>query len=692
MPRTEYLVDLLSSASIDAPAANYVDLQKMILARSVATAIFQHPPSTITFPALEIGKQAVLRFAYGIKEAAWPLIKSAVVFTISIESADRRELVFEAQLRPRTRRLDRAWQTRELDISRFEGKSIRVILKTSVAWRRSTEYAWAGWANPRIVHSLTESASVIRRDDHPHVFLLTADALPARYLGCYGHPKTLTPHLDHLAADGVLIEQAWSQSCMTLGSYVSILTGQYPHIHGVSREWQTFPVSQTSLPTVLEAHGYQTLFAASSRELSGRTNHLEQVFTEILPALSNPMQDGAVTTRQFIRWFEQRPDRPCFSWIHYFDVHPPSMPPEPFSSMYYTGDPTDRQNQYLASEIAEIRSVESVLILRAAMPLLEAGQPVTEVVDILEDTAAVLEGHGELRPDLAEHVLNLGARAMQGHSPAEFGKWLSQQTAEMVLGHVPGVLVEWLKEVMKLLASTEMDIKSWLCDVVDFRYPLSMYLSTVSYFDSQINALTTYLKDADLYDQSLIIVTAPHGEILDNSTIPYHHFLLTPDTLHVPLIIKPPKQSDTRSGTRISGTFDLIDLFPTILDIQGLPHAFNLSGVSRWDLIRSGQDIPPHDSFAAGLHQSAHSVFRSPYLFARTRTGIEMQTFHGLASGAPEVLYDTRSSETYISDFPPVVGDLRESLDAWLGNHHPQKSTVRSGGNSQGFFLAELKS
>jgi hypothetical protein len=666
MPRTEYLVDLLSSASIDAPAANLVDLQKMILEREVETAIFQHPPSTITFPALKIGKQAIFHFGYGVKEAAWPLIKNAVRFAISIESAAGRELVFDAKLQPRTRKSDRGWQKREFDLSRFEGQSVRVILQTSVAWRRSTEYAWAGWANPRIVHSLFESVPVARRDDHPHIFLLTADALPARYLGCYGHPEARTPHLDRLAAEGLLIEQAWSQSCMTLGSYVSILTGQYPQVHGVSREWQPFPVSQINLPTALAAHGYYTLFAASSRELSGRNNQLDQVFTEIIPTHSNPMQDGAVTTRQFIRRFEQRPDRPCFSWIHYFDVHPPSMPPEPFSSMYYTGDPTDRQRQYLASEVVEIRSVESVLILRATMRLLESGQPVAEVVDILEDTAAVLKGHSDLRPDLAEHVLNLGARAMRGRSPAEFGKWLSKQTGEMVAGHVPQVLVEWLKDVMKLLESTEMDIMCWLRDVVDFRYPLSMYLSTVSYFDWHINTLTAYLKQAGLYDQSLIIVTAPHGEMLDNSSIPYHHFLLTPDTLHVPLIIKPPKQAtDIKGGTRINGVFDLIDLFPTIMDVQGLPYEFQLSGVSRWDAIKRGRDIPPHDSFAAAMHQLAHSIFRAPYLFVREQTGVEMQTFHRLASGAREVLYDTRSGESYCSKLPDVSESLRETLDAW---------------------------
>jgi hypothetical protein len=638
----------------------------MILAREVETAIFQHPPSTITFPALEIGEQAVLQFACGIKEAAWPLIKSAVRFTISIESAGKRQRVFETKLQPRTRKSDRGWQEHELDISRYAGQSIRVILRTSVAWRQSTEYAWAGWANPRIVHAVLASKPVIRRDDHPHIFLLTADALPSRYLGCYGHPKALTPHLDRLAAEGVLVEQAWSQSCMTLGSYVSILTGQHPRVHGVSREWQPFPVSQVSLPTVLEAHGYHTLFAAGSRELSGRSNDLDQVFKETVPMLSNPMQDSAVTNRQFIRHFEQRPDRPCFSWIHYFDVHPPTMPPEPFNSMHYAGDPTDEQNQHLASKIAEIRCVESLLILRAAMPLLERGRPVAEVVDILEDTAAVLKGQSNSKPDLAEHVINFGARAMQGHSSAEFGKWLAKQTAEMAAGQTPPVLVEWLKDVMTLLEQAEIDIMSWLSGVVDFRYPLSIYLSTVSYLDAQINVLTNYLKEAGLYDQSLIIFVAPHGELLDNSSIPYHHFLLAPDTLHVPLIIKPPKQALAANGSRIGGVFDLIDLFPTILDIQGLPPISSLSGVSRWGELSSGRDITPHDSFAAGPHQLAHSVFRSPYLFARAQAEGGMETFHSLASGAREVLYDTRSGETYLSDMPEVAGSLRKSLDAQL--------------------------
>jgi hypothetical protein len=666
MPKTEYLVDSLAVASIGAPSDNYVDLEKIILERDVETAIFQHPPSTITFPPLTIGKEAVLYFGIGIKQAAWPLIKNEVRFTISIESTPGREIVFFGKLNPRRRKSDRGWHRSEVDLSQFEGQSVRIILQTQVAWRRSTEYAWAGWANPRLVHHVAESTRVPRRDAHPHIFLLTADALPARYLGCYGHRRVQTPSLDRLASEGVLFEQAWSQSCMTTGSYISILTGQHPHQHGVSREWQPFPVSQVSLPKVLEQNGYHTLFAASSLELSGRTNYLDQVFNEVLPTLSNPMQDGAVTTRQFINWFEQRPDQPCFSWVHYFDVHPPSMPPREFNSMYYEGDPTSSEREYLPEAVAEIRSVESVLIVRAAMPLLESGQPVAEVLDVLEDTAAVLKGQSDFKPDLAEHVLNLGAPAMRGRSRADFGQWLADQAREMAAGRVPTELVEWLKDVTKMLESTELDIMSWLRDVKDFRYPLAMYMSTVSHLDTHINTLTSYLKEQKIYDQSLIVVTSPHGELLENSTIPYHHFLLTPDTLHVPLIMKLPKQAgDIKSGARIGGVFDLIDLFPTLLEIQGLENSSRLAGTSRWNQIKRVEDIPAHDSFAAGLHQLAQSIYRAPYLLVREKSGIGMRTFHTLASGADEVLYNANTGEAHLTDLPEVAKSMREALEDW---------------------------
>jgi hypothetical protein len=120
---------------------------------------------------------------------------------------------------------------------------------------------------------------------------------------------------------------------------------------------------------------------------------------------------------------------------------------------------------------------------------------------------------------------------------------------------------------------------------------------------------------------------------------------------------------DSKTGFRVGGVFDLIDLFPTIMDIQGLQTSFKFSGVSRWDHLRRGANIPPHDSFAGGLHQMAHSIYRPPYLLVREQPGTVAQTLHALLSGAREVVFDTASGEVYQQDLPEVAGGLRRSLD-----------------------------
>jgi hypothetical protein len=181
--RTEHLVDLLASATVEAAEDYYVNLQRMTVGREVETALFQHPPSSVLFPPLRLGEGAALRFACGMKESAWRRIRRGVRFTISVETDGRREQVFETTLDPRARVEDRRWQRHTLDLSRFAGRNVRLLFETKMAGGRSNAFAWAGWADPVVEHRApARAAPSPRRDKHTHVFLVTADALPARAL------------------------------------------------------------------------------------------------------------------------------------------------------------------------------------------------------------------------------------------------------------------------------------------------------------------------------------------------------------------------------------------------------------------------------------------------------------------------------------------------------------------------------
>src|ERR1700752_4120056 len=63
----------------------------------------------------------------------------------------------------------------------------------------------------------------------PNVLLITCDALRADHLGILGgHPPSLTPRLDALAAEGVAFRHAVSQGFRTPISMPSLFTGLYP--------------------------------------------------------------------------------------------------------------------------------------------------------------------------------------------------------------------------------------------------------------------------------------------------------------------------------------------------------------------------------------------------------------------------------------------------------------------------------
>ena len=68
-----------------------------------------------------------------------------------------------------------------------------------------------------------------------NILFIVLDQWRADALGCAGNPLIRTPHLDSIAADGVLFARHFAQCAPCGPSRASLLTGQYQHNHGVMR-------------------------------------------------------------------------------------------------------------------------------------------------------------------------------------------------------------------------------------------------------------------------------------------------------------------------------------------------------------------------------------------------------------------------------------------------------------------------
>src|SRR5262245_6279617 len=95
-------------------------------------------------------------------------------------------------------------------------------------------------------------------ETRPNVVLLTIDTLRADHLGAYGSATVRTPHLDRLAADGVLFERAYAQSHITVPSHVSILSSLTVLEHGIADNQAPVARPVVTLPALLRRAGYRT--------------------------------------------------------------------------------------------------------------------------------------------------------------------------------------------------------------------------------------------------------------------------------------------------------------------------------------------------------------------------------------------------------------------------------------------------
>jgi arylsulfatase A-like enzyme len=92
----------------------------------------------------------------------------------------------------------------------------------------------------------------------PNILFIFADDHAYQAVGAYGSGLNETPHIDRLAAEGVLFRNCLVTNSICGPSRAVILTGTYSHVNGFRRNGQRFDGGQTTFPKLLRAAGYQT--------------------------------------------------------------------------------------------------------------------------------------------------------------------------------------------------------------------------------------------------------------------------------------------------------------------------------------------------------------------------------------------------------------------------------------------------
>jgi arylsulfatase A-like enzyme len=374
----------------------------------------------------------------------------------------------------------------------------------------------------------------------PNLLLITVDALRADHLGCLGYARGLSPHIDRLASEGVLFSQAIAHGPRSPASFPAILASMYQDAgaeHGL-------PAGATTLAQVLNRRGYDTAgFCAGNVYLSRYFGY----------------QCG----------FDEFQD--------FLTIEPGSEPPERRGS----------------GQLAPLRSSVRRFLEdsgRYDAPFLLFSSALRGKKNIA-DMAKSEDVHPfEGGETLNEEALVWLAQPREG----PFFLWL----------HYMDVHFPYLPRVAHLRPADHGRFAlSLLC--LFFRryaYPrrvlVDLYDDRIRDVDRILGQLLERLQAGGFLQDTVVILTADHGEEFREHGGWVHGAKLYDELLRVPLLLKGP---GLPRGAVIPEQVGLIDLAPTALDLLGLTDKVDtFQGDSFLPWLRGDRDGPPEEFVYSG--------------------------------------------------------------------------------------------
>ena len=202
------------------------------------------------------------------------------------------------------------------------------------------------------------------------------------------------------------------------------------------------------------------------------------------------------------------------------------------------------------------------------------------------------------------------------------------------------------------------------------------YAGEIAYTDHCIKQIIDKLKELDLYDSTLIVITGDHGEMFGEHKEQSHGYFVYRNVIRVPLIFKVPGKD---KAIRVRDNCGLMDIVPTICDLLGIEAPEAVQGKSLRSYFKSGE--------TSGEKRSIFAESLTPTTFsANSLLSVINDKWQYIQTTRPE-LYDLVADPYELADLiteePQRVRILQDSLREIL------ESSVNIGGSDTRFGIDE---
>lgn len=437
-----------------------------------------------------------------------------------------------------------------------------------------------------------------------NVLFLISDDLKASSLGCYGNDVCQTPNIDRLAKQGMVFDRSYCQGTWCLPSRQSFMYSRY-----VGKGRQT-------IGEYLQSHG---MYSARV----GKIFHM-RVPGDIIDGTDGPDVAECWTERFNMPGREAHTpgDYACLNLNIFTDEEAnrqsTAMPHRMFVTVQYDGDGSDQPDAKSASKAIELLSEHSKDPFFLAVGFVRPHYPMVAPRQYFDRY-----DHQEIElPDVPNNDLDdippAGLRGITNGNNA-IGKHPDNQK------------------------------RMW-----------QGYYASVTFMDEQVGRVLDELDRLGIRDETAVVFTSDHGYHLGEHTH-WQKKNMHEEVVRVPMVISAPGYEAGRTQSIV----ELVDLYPTLVDLLQIPVPKDLDGVSLTEIL---------DDPSKSVRQSALSVDRNKKSWDYADRG-DRYSYMRYADGSEE-LYDMQSDPgqfTNLIDVPDHSATLkmvRDRLDAKSSKLH----------------------
>ncbi len=444
----------------------------------------------------------------------------------------------------------------------------------------------------------------------PHILFIAVDDLRPE-LGCYGNTEVITPNIDAIADQGTVFLRAYCQQALCGPSRLSLMTGMYPDSLGIwgmsstnRKDWRKIHPAVTSLSEQFRNHGYKAL--GWGKIYDNRLGlDLEHSWDTFVQGWKGTYANPANRKTKKAE-NGNPPTRPAYEME--------DVPDETF---------TDGSNTMLALQALREHDPEKPLFLAIgfAKPHLAFVAP-KKYWDLYDPAS-----------------LTLASRTVPPEGCSEY-------------------LLSTYKEIFAYAVTDPIPREME-------RTLVHGYYACVSYVDAQIGKLVSALKDKGMYENTIIVIWGDHGFKLGEFGEWAKHTNLEMDA-RVPLIIRTP--GHFRKGSKTDALVELVDIFPSLCDLAGLPVPGNAEGISMRPMLENPSARIRDCALTQYPRQNAtmaYSIRTSNWRYMETR---KKQTGEQVAAELYNLQGSLLEKRNVLHENPELASELATLLESKLRN------------------------